>query len=289
MVGVSVPIEWRPPGWREGLVYRDVAWAPEEIEETETKLRKKGYLTAQRRLTELAKKLGDKSVLSQSIADLLVNGKLLRDAWNTPAKVWRFARMFLPSGVDFRVDPFHNEGAQGLDSLAVILGGYTDETDGFACDDETKFPLYWRGDLVQGDAAAAVNGPHSDTLSWLEVAHAYGQEEFVAAFVPYRGDQWLWNVGFKANIVIHLGRVKCVPAPGISESSPTGSSMLLLWVPESVEVKTLPKCTRTALGGKTYKIPYKLSNKGEPRYVLVQPGNVESEIDLGLLEMGDRE
>ena len=314
---MSTPI-WLPPTWRSGVDvdgqegYQDEPWAPEDVNGAVKKYQAQGHLTPQRKTTPKAEALDHSGQLYRSIVDAAHNVDALRNAWNTPAKSWLLAARFLP-GMQFTVDPMHNPGTDlsGLPGLKRTLDGSTKEQDGYAVDESRAqdvlaslaargltpgknegFPLLWRGKLKKGQAAAAVNGPHSDTETWLAMCDAYGQEEFVAAFVPYAGDKWLWDVGFRAPIVIHLGRSKCAPPPGIEESSPRGPSLLLLWVPparlEPDKLVKLPDHTQRVLRGETFKVPYARDARGYVKHALVTPGNIASVVDLGMLDIEGR-
>jgi len=312
----STETDWLPPTWRSGCDsdeeegYMDSPWTVDEVVGVVKKYREQGYLTPQRHLTAKACALDPSSALYRSIVDAVHNVGALRDSWNTPGKAWALAAKLLPPGQRFVVDPMYNPGTQGLPHLSRTLDGSAPELDGYAVDESrsddvltnlelrgirpTKhegFPRLWRGDLRKGKAAAAVNGPHSATTKWLALCDAYGQEEFCAAFVPYAGDVWLWDVGYRANIVIHLGRAHCSPPPGIKESSPRGPSLVLLWVPPrwmgEAKFHRLPEITRRVLAGATVRVPYHVKSKGT-YHVLVTPGCVRAEIDVGMLDVEGR-
>ena len=275
---------WRPPGWHDGiddLHAPDEGHVPENIETQFAAYDKAGYYTRGGKLTEK----GLHAVDSKTASDVSTNRKLLRDAWNTHPRVWLLASRML--GVDFKVDPFHNPAAQALPRLVRKLGGHTPETDGLAHVD--GFPLNWRGKLKQGKAAAAVNGPHSMTERWLSLCAAYGEEEFVAAFVPDCGDAWFQQIGMRAQIVIRLGRVSCLPPPGIKSSAPRGASALLLWIP-AARVEDVPAHTKLVLSGVPYRVPLWTRRRKGTQYAFVQPANTQyeaaaeqQEVDLGLL------
>jgi hypothetical protein len=309
---------WLPPTWRSGVDspegdgYQDEPWTTGEVAKAVQKYQGQGYLTPQRKPTPKAEALDHSSSLYRSIVDAAHNVDTLRNAWNTPAKSWLLAARFLPA-MQFTVDPMHNPGTDllGLPGLQRTLDGSTPEQNGYAIDESRSedvlaslsarglvpgknegFPALWRGKLKKGKAAAAVNGPHSDTETWLALCDAYGQEEFCAAFCPYAGDKWLWDVGFRAPIVIHLGRAKCAPPPGIEESSPRGPSLLLLWVPpawlEPEKLVKLPTHTQRVLRGETFKVPYARDARGYVKHALVTPGRIGAVVDLGMLEIEGR-
>jgi hypothetical protein len=193
--------------------------------------------------------------------EVLHNAKALRDAWNTPGNVW--ASLAKWTGVDFTVDPFWNAGAQSLPKLRRTLDGLTPDTNGMAYevrDDgnggSLHYPIHWRGDLPKGEAAAAVNGPHSVVKLWLPLCAAYGREEFVSAFVPYAGDQWWHEAKESASLVFDFGRVHCHPPPGVKASSPRSASAVLLWIPAGYDLALLPDHTRRALSGESFTFAY---------------------------------
>src|SRR5690606_33515449 len=109
---------------------------------------------------------------------------------------------------------------------------------------------------------------------------------------PYNGDKWLWDIGFRANIVIHLGRSKCAPPPGIEESSPRGASVVPLWVPpewlEPEKFKLLPEHTQRVLRGENFRVPYHRESKGYVKHAFVTPGKIGAVVDLGLLDIEGR-
>ncbi len=196
--------------------------------------------------------------------EVLHNAKLLRDAWNTAGPVWRLVRRFIEPH-KFTVDPFSNDGTRELPDLRVRLNGSTPELNGLAAID--GFPAFWRGDLPVGQAAAAVNGPHSDVATWLQLCAAYGAEEIVAAFVPDAADTWWYEACETAAIVFRFGRVHCAPPPGIKASSPRGTSAVLLWIPSTIDTSTLPDYTQRVLAGTSVTVAYDRakSKSGSPR------------------------
>jgi hypothetical protein len=270
---------WRPPGWRDGIKDQnapDDGHTPYNTEASFIAYTKAGYYTSGGKLTEKGQNAKD----SQTADDVASNRRALRNAWNTHPTVWRLAAEL--TGVVFKVDPYWNQGAKALPGLVRRLDGLTPETDGLA-HDANGFPLNWRGTLKKGQAPAAANGPHSVTESWLKLCDAYGQEEVVAAFVPDNGDAWFQETGMKAQLVVRLGRVPCLPPPGIEASSPRGASVLLIWIPSSIDVKTLPKHTQDALKGKTFRVPMWTRARKGTQCAYVQPGSIYREVDLGLI------
>lgn len=303
---------WRPPGWRDGADDPNApedGHTPENTEESYAAFDKRGYYTRGGLLTE--KGTGAKD--SQTAEDVAFNRKALRDAWNTHPVVWQFARLL--TGVPFTVDPFWNQGAQALPDLQRTLNGLSLDVDGLLTVERAteilphgkdkkaakrvkrylaflneagpvnpNFPACWRGDLVRGQAAAACNGPHSITEKWLTLADAYAAEEFVACFVPDNGDQWFQEIGMRFDIIVRLGRVSCLPPPGIKSSSPRGASALLIKIPPTIDRATLPECTQAVLAGEGFKVPLWTRKLKGTQYGYVQPGSraVSREIDLGL-------
>lgn len=266
------PTDWRPPGWIYGDP--DEPYTPEDriidgveipgIESRYKEFEAAGYYTTGGSLTEKA--IGAKD--EQEARDVAHNRRLLRDAWNTHPAAWRLARALI--GRDFAVDPFWNQGAKALPSLAVKLDGQGPLNDGMltvrqarakldsadfralhgakVCDVlearlqalgdvPDAFPVNWRQHLKRGQAPAAVNGPHSCTADWLACVAAYGSQEFAAAFVPDNGDGWFQSIALTATLVVRLGRVPCLAPPGIKASSPRGASALCIWIPPKVRAK----------------------------------------------------
>ena len=262
---VDAPLtDWRPPGWIVGDV--DDPYIPERVEDLYEMYSDRGYYTAGGCLTEKALALGDDD--RAEIEAVVHNRRLLRDAWNTHGVVWRLAAALI--GRPFRVDPFWNQGAKDLDSLAVRLDGLSPLTNGMLTagdaramlecsgdklDSNTRagivqrlaqlgdvpdlFPLNWRQHLAEGEAAAASNGPHSCTAKWLRCSAVYGEREFSAAFVPDNGDGRFQSVALTAQLVVRLGRVPCGAPPGVKASSPRGASALCVWVPKAVRESVL--------------------------------------------------
>ena len=185
--------------------------------------------------------------------EVLHNAKLLRDAWNTAGPVWRMVRRWIEPHV-FRVDPFSNEGTRELPDLVRKLDGSAPDLDGLAND--AQWPTNWRGDLTPGQAAAAVNGPHSNVEKWLRLCARYGTEEIVAAFVPDAADVWWYEALKTAALVFRFGRVHCGAPPGVKASSPRGTSAVLLWLPPTIDVSQLPEHTRRALAGESFTVAY---------------------------------
>jgi hypothetical protein len=305
---------WRPPGWRDGadddFGIEDLH-TPENTEQRYEEYDKKGYYTRGGLLTEKGSGASD----SQTAEDVAFNRKALRDAWNTHPVVWHFAKLL--TGVPFTVDPFWNQGAQALPDLRRTLNGLSLDVDGLLtveraaellAHDELKdkkaaklltkylaqlarfgttnpnFPACWRGDLPRGQAAAACNGPHSITEKWLTLADAYAAEEFVACFVPDNGDQWFQEIAMRFDIIVRLGRVSCLPPPGIKSSSPRGASALLIKIPPTIDRSKLPTHTQAVLAGDGFKVPLWSRKLKGTQYGYVQPGSraVSREIDLGL-------
>lgn len=254
--------DWRPPGWIVGDP--DEPYVPERIESLYAMYAKNGYYTRGGTLTEKALNLSASD--REEVEAVIHNRKLLRDAWNTHEVAWRLGAAL--TGRPFKVDPFWNQGTQGLPRLSVRLDGLTPLTDGMLTVDEARtmltlnatqddvragiearleslgdvpddFPLNWRGDLKRGKAAAAANGPHSCTAKWLRCVAAYGTEEFAAAFVPDNGDGWFQSIAMTATLVVRLGRVPCSPPPGVKSSSPRGASALCVWVPPKVRERVV--------------------------------------------------
>lgn len=231
-----------------------------------------GYYTSGGTLTEKALGRPDED----DARDVAFNVALLRDAWNTHPTAWRLAAKLI--GREFVVDPFWNQGADGLPALGRTLDGISPLDDGMLtieqaeremasserllCERYTdpvrvemlariaalgdvprEFPVNWRAHLQAGEAAANVNGPHSCTAKWLRLCALYGEQEFVAAFVPDNGDGWFQTIALSAHIVVRLGRVPCKPPPGITtkngKSSPRGASALCIWIPKHVREELL--------------------------------------------------
>jgi hypothetical protein len=285
---------WRPPGWRDGV---EDPYAPDEghtienvfatLDEFEQRRLKdeKGYptlryYTSEYKLTEAGQAARD----SQTAEDVAHNVALLRDTWNTPACVWRLASVLL--GVEFKVDPFWNPSTQGLPHLVRMLDGQ-DGRDGFAVLPSSNFPAHWRGDLPKGEAPAAANGPHSDVQRWLRCCAVYGLEEFCAAVVPDRGNVYAATYLTTAQIIVRLGRVPFVSSYGMGTSTPTGPTLLGLWVPPYVNRSTLPESTQRVLAGSAFRTPLWAKPKSRDgngyHFVEVQPGELGI-IDLGMVE-----
>lgn len=342
-----VPTNWRPPGWVDG---DDDPYAPEEghtPENTEASygdFDSKGYYTRGGLLTDKGLNAKD----SDTAAAVSGNRKRLRDAWNTHPAVWRLASLLI--GRPFAVDPFWNAGARELPSLERTLNGLSSSVDGLLSVERARerlgrhlaatdaaermpakdvaelelclaalgeeidpnFPACWRGPLTRGSAAAAVNGPHSITEKWLRLSWAYSQEEFTANFAPDNGDGWFQEVAMRYPIVVRLGRVSCLPPPGITSSSPRGASALLIGIPVDVQTELrslaadlgkrqtkqrrdeivarmdalLPEpARRVLLEGANFRVPLWTRPKAGVQYAYVQPGSVgETEtIDMGLI------
>ncbi len=305
---------WRPPGWRDGADDPNApeeGHTPENTEESYAAFDARGYYTRGGLLTDKGTEAKD----SQTAEDVTHNRKALRDAWNTPPVVWTLAQLL--TGVSFTVDPFWNQGAQALPDLQRKLAGLSLDTDGLLTLEratellaageikdkkaaklikryvdllategitDPNFPACWRGGVPRRRGAAACNGPHSITEKWLTLADAYAAEEFVACFVPDNGDQWFQEIAMRFDIIVRLGRVSCLPPPGIKSSSPRGASALLIKVPPHIDRKTLPEHTQAALAGESFKVPLWTRKLKGTQYGYVQPGSraVSREIDLGL-------
>lgn len=330
---------WLPAGWISGD--EDEPWTPESVEASYDEFKSAGYYTPGGLLTPKASGKPDE----QDALDVAHNRRLLRDAWNTHGAVWALAERL--TGVPFTVDPFYNPGAQSLDGLQRTLAGHGVIDDGMRTLESTQadlaresfvsatdaaelavlrervaaleaagaapgFPLNWRGDLEQGTAAAAVNGPHSCTEEWLRCTLAYSREEIVAAFVPDAGDGWFYNVAMQFSLVVRLGRVPCSPPRGVKASSPRGASALLVGFPDKLlaDVESLagklatatkpkeraklsalldallPEPTRRVLQGETIRVPMWLRPKSGTQYAIVQRGGLrEGEVvDLGIVD-----
>lgn len=255
--------DWRPPGWHVGD--EDDPYLPEKIEELYREYLEDGYYASSGK-TMNADLVSDK--FYDDAEAVLKNRKLLRDAWNTYAPAWLLYAALI--GREVKVDPFYNEGTQGLPGLVRTLDGLLPEDDGFMTvadarerlktsvehrrlegksrdiiefrlesfydSIEDNYPVNWRGDLTLGSAPAAANGPHSRVRDWLKVCPAYGKYDFVGAFVPDNGDGWFCDYVWGADLIVKLNRVSCSPPPGIKASSPRGASALAIWIPDVVKV-----------------------------------------------------
>jgi hypothetical protein len=272
---VSTPTFWRPPGWiartsidtkrlsskNHADIIRDLAhpYEPATREINGEKIRGvvelEKWFDAETYYGRGRKGLAEWAV-DDDLADVATevnrNARLLRDAWNTAGSVWRMVRQWI-APYQFTVDPFSNSGTLELPDLIVRLDGSTPEVDGYAAAD--GFPQ-WRRHLAPGQAAAAVNGPHSDVEKWLKLCAAYGREEIVAAFVPDAADAWWYEACETAALTFRFGRVHCAPPPGIKASSPRETSAVILWIPPSIDVRTLPTFTQDALRGENFRTPY---------------------------------
>jgi hypothetical protein len=344
----SVPTNWRPPGWVDGdddPYAPDEGHTPENTEASYAEFDGKGYYTRGGLLTDKGLNAKD----SDTAAAVSANRKRLRDAWNTHPSVWRLASLLI--GRPFKVDPFWNQGARELPALERTLDGLSPAVDGLLSVEKARerlgrhhaatdpaermpaaaatelelclaalgpdvapdFPACWRGPLTKGSAAAAVNGPHSITEKWLRLAWHYSQEEYTAGFTPDNGDGWFQELGMRFSIVVRLGRVSCLPPPGITSSSPRGASALLIGIPLAVQAELrelaadlakrttkaarreeivarmdalLPAAARRVLlEGANFRVPLWSRPKAGVQYAYVQPGSVgETEtIDMGLL------
>lgn len=301
---MSKKTKWRPLGWRSG--HEDPhapegGHTPENTEEWYAAFKRRGYYTAGGKLTKKGMAAKD----AGTAEDISANRKALRDSWNTHPVVWELAARI--TGRVFKVDPFYNTQTKALPELERRLTGHSPERDGLLslgqarrllADDDCKwtakqraeisgivagltdmpdaFPALWRGDLNPSDAAAACNGPHSITERWLSLVHAYSQHSITASFVPDNGDGWFQELGRKASLVVQLGRVPCLPPPGIKASSPRGASALLISFPPSLDRRTLPRATQDVLSGKCgLRVPlWERKRKG------MQYGYVSSYLDV---------
>ena len=297
--------EWRPPDWRE--IEEGVNPTPQECADLYDVFKAKGYYT---RGGTLSKK-GSEAADSEEASIVRHNVALLRDAWNTYGGVWDLAALL--TGVDFVVDPFNNPGMSASASkLLVRLDGTGDQSDsqrptnGLAVSDKLveiktfvlvngkveektlalPLPLNWRGHgkrkLKPGTAHALVNGPHSDTAKWIKLCAAQGQQEIVAAFVPCAGDGWFQQWSLTAQLIVSLGRVPCIAPPGIKSSSPRGASALLIWVPEHLVSLTPPKTRKCITKGANFRVPLLTRPKAGVQYAMVQSGNMQEIVDMGL-------
>jgi hypothetical protein len=246
--------DWRPPGWIYGDP--DEPYTPEDRTVDGVEVRgvlslynefaAAGYYTSGGLLTEKAENAKD----GDEAADVAHNVKLLRDAWNTHPIAWRLAAKLI--GREYAVDPFWNQGCDGLPALVRKLDGLSPLDDGMLTIEQAEremastekslrerytepvcaalcvraaalalagmprdFPINWRAHLQAGEAAAAANGPHSCTAKWLRLCQLYGEQEFCAAFVPDNGDGWYQTIAETAHLVVRLGRIPCAPPPGI--------------------------------------------------------------------------
>ena len=303
---MTLDSEWRPPGWQ--VIEEGVDLNPAECVEMYNSFAKAGYYTRGGALSKHGNAQND----CDEAEIVRANVALLRDAWNTFGPTWRLAAFL--TGVDAKVDPFYNPGAVAMPALVVKLNGRGDQnnpdrlTNGLSVSDKTVTiktfafvngkvepveielpePANWRGHgakkLRTGNAPANANGPHSHVEEWLKLCVAQGQSEIVCAFVPDNGDGWFQRWALTAQMVVRLGRVPCVPAPGIAASSPRGASALLVWVPKN-KVSKLPEHSRACIErGENFRVPLIMRPRAGIQYAFVQAGAVNKIVDAGLLE-----